>query len=149
MHPRSSIPASSGEPAPSSPRVFAAIRELAREEPVTVTVRGDCMAPLLADGERVEVAPARRYWPGDVVALRAADGRLLVHRLLGYRWRAGRLLYVTRGDRCPAVDVPVPLADLLGRVASPRSLSPPAARLRAVLAFLRLVARRLGRPSPP
>jgi hypothetical protein len=123
-----------------------ALRALARERPVEVTVRGGCMAPLLADGERVAVAPARLYWPGDVVVFQAADGRLLVHRLLGFRRAAGALACVTRGDGVPRHDAPVPLSRVLGRVVAPRRARPAVAdRLRAALAFLRLAARRLLR----
>jgi hypothetical protein len=104
------------------------------------------MAPLLADGERVAVAPARLYLPGDVVVFQAADGRLLVHRLLGFRRAAGALACVTRGDGAPCHDAPVPLSRVLGRVVAPQRVRPAAAdRLRAALAFLRLAARRLGR----
>ena len=84
---------------------------------------------------------ARLYWPGDVVVFQAADGRLLAHRLLGYRLHAGSLACVTRGDGCPCHDAPVPLERLLGRVVD--LLVPPADRLRAALACLRLAARRL------
>lgn len=136
-----------------SPSTLAALRALAQEHPVEVTVRGGCMAPLVADGERVAVAPARRYWPGDVVVFQAADGRLLVHRLLGFRRLAGALACVTRGDGCPCPDAPVPLTRLLGRVVAPdRARAAPADRLRAVLGFLRLglrhVARRRTRRRP-
>ena len=54
------------------PGVFEALRGLAREGPVEVVVRGGCMAPRIADGERVRVAAARFYLPGDVVVFRAA-----------------------------------------------------------------------------
>jgi hypothetical protein len=120
---------------------------MAGEKPVEVTVRGDCMAPRFRDGDRVAVAPARVYWPGVVVVFRARDGRLLVHRLLGYRLLSGRLACVTRGDGCPCHDAPVPPALLLGRVVEPgsrRTVARPLDRLRSVLAFLRLAARRLG-----
>src|SRR3954449_10472462 len=92
-------------PAPlPSPAAFVALRDLAREHPVEVTVRGGCMAPLFCDGERVAVAPRPVYWPGDVVVFQGADGRLLVHRLLGWRPWSGSLAYVTRGDGCPCHD---------------------------------------------
>ena len=100
----------------SHPEVFEALRGLAREGPVEVVVRGGCMAPGIADGDRVRVAAARVYLPGDVVVFRAADGRFLVHRLLGYRPWAGGLALVTRGDSCPVHDAPVPRAAVLGRV---------------------------------
>jgi hypothetical protein len=124
--------------------VFEALRGLAREGEVEVTVRGGCMAPGLADGGRVRVAAARFYLPGDVVVFRAADGHLVVHRLLGYRPFAGRLALVTRGDTCPVHDAPVPLAAVLGRVraASPGALARWRALLRASGRFLALVLRR-------
>lgn len=124
----------------SHPEVFEALRGLAREGPVEVVVRGGCMAPGIADGGRVRVAAARLYLPGDVVVFRAADGRLLVHRLLGYRpWGRG-LALVTRGDACPVHDAPVPRAAVLGRV---EGAAPPLlARLRALGRFLGLA---LGR----
>jgi hypothetical protein len=128
-------------PGTSPPAVFAALRSLAREGAVEVTVRGGCMAPLLADGGRARVAAARVYLPGDVVVFRAADGRLIAHRLLGYRLHAGRFALVTRGDDCPVHDAPVPLAAVLGRV----EMAPPSAalRLRSAFRFLRLA---LGSP---
>lgn len=122
--------------APSS----AVLRDLAREAPMTCRVRGSSMAPLLADGDRVEVAARRCYWPGDVIAFEAADGRLVVHRLIGYRpvRRGWRL--VTRGDAAPAADVPVAPVRVLGRVVggegSPRAVRvSPVWRLRALGRF--------------
>ena len=134
---------SSGARIPGDAGVFAALRDLAREGPVEVTVRGGCMAPLLLDGARVRVAAARVYLPGDVVVFRAADGRLLVHRLLGYRPHAGRLALVARGDACAVHDAPVPLRAVLGRV---EAAHPSAAlRLRALLRFLGLAGLALRR----
>jgi hypothetical protein len=124
---------------------FAALRGLAREGPVEVRLRGDCMAPRLVDGDRVLVAAARFYAPGDVVVFRAADGRLVAHRLLGYRRHAGALALVTRGDACPVHDAPVPLAAVLGRVEGIRpTLGDRAAALRrfAALALSRLAGLR-------
>jgi hypothetical protein len=119
--------------------VFAALRDLAREAPVEVEVRGDCMAPGLADGDRVRVAAARFYWPGDVVVFRAPDGRLLAHRVLGCRLHGGALALVTRGDSCVVHDAPVPLARVLGRVAA--AAPGPAARAAALRRFLGLALR--------
>jgi DNA-binding NarL/FixJ family response regulator len=62
---------------------------MAREQPVALTVRGGGMAPLLADGERVEVAPARFYWPGDVIVFQASDLRLQVVMDLSMPGRGG------------------------------------------------------------
>jgi hypothetical protein len=110
-------PLAKPDPARRPERIFAALREIAAEESVEVRVVGDCMAPLLPDGGRVRVRPARFYWPGDVVVVRSAEGRLLAHRLLGLRpWRGG-LAWVTQGDGCDLPDTPVSRAALLGRVA--------------------------------
>jgi hypothetical protein len=129
-------PPAGAAPAPfPSVAVAAALRELARELPLAVTVRGDCMAPHLRDGDRVAVAPARRYWPGDVVAFHTREGRIALHRLLGYRLLAGRLACVTRGDRCSLPDAPLAPERLLGRAAVPPSLGE---RVRAVLSLLAL-----------
>lgn len=135
-------------PVPPAPPVLQAVRELAREEPVPLTVRGSCMAPVYADGGRVEIVPARLYWPGDVVAFQGPDGRLRLHRFLGYRWSAGRLAGVTRGDGCPFHDPPVPLPSLLGRVPGPVPLRQ---RLRSALALGGIALRRLhrGRAARP
>jgi signal peptidase I len=133
----------SGAPAALPPAAFAALRDLAREAPVEVRVRGDCMAPSFADGDRVRVVACRLYLPGDVVVFRAADGRLVAHRLLGYRRRAGALCLVTRGDACPVHDAPVPLAAVLGRVAALRPTL--AARGAALLRFAALAGSHLLR----
>jgi len=129
--------------------VFAALRDLAREAPVEVEVRGGCMAPRLADGDRARVAAARFYWPGDVVVFRAPDGRLLAHRVLGYRFHRFQgklgLALVTRGDSCVVHDAPVPLARVLGCVAG--ATPSPADRAAALRRFLGL-ALRWGRPRP-
>jgi hypothetical protein len=121
--------------------VFSALQALAREAPVEVPVQGDCMAPFFADGDRVLVSAARRYWPGDVLVFRAPDGRLLAHRLLGYRPWHGGIALVTRGDACVVHDFPVLKAAVLGRIAAVR----PSLRERAgaVLGFFGLVLRRL------
>jgi hypothetical protein len=133
-------------------QVLEALREMARERPVAVTVRGGCMAPRITEGDRVEVAPARLYWPGDVIVFQAADGSWLVHRLLGWRWWHGALAGVTRGDGCPCHDAPVPFGRVLGRVVGPAGRAGGATRVRAaggflLLAFLRLI--RQIRPIGP
>lgn len=127
-------------------RLLRGVRELAAEGPLAVRVRGGSMAPLLRDGDRVEIAPARWPLPGDLVAFEAADGRLVVHRLLGYRWTAGGLACVTQGDAGPAPDSPVPRGRLLGRVVAPAQVLPsPARRARALLALARWVLARVAR----
>jgi hypothetical protein len=115
--------------------VFEALRDLARDGWVELDVRGSCMAPRIADGQRVRIVAARVYWPGDILAFQSGDGRLRVHRLLAYA--PGGL--VTRGDRCPCHDGAVPSSRILGRVAERVSL---ADRVRAVLDAFLLFLRR-------
>jgi hypothetical protein len=81
---------------------------------VRMRVSGHSMTPCVRAGDVVTLAPLRGREPrlGEVVALEAADGRLLLHRLVG--WRRGRAL--TRGDLAPATDAPVPRTALLGLV---------------------------------
>jgi hypothetical protein len=107
-------------PAGREGRVLEGLRQLARSEAVEVRIAGGCMAPRLADGGTVRVRPARFYWPGDVVVVRSAEGRLLAHRLLGLRpWRGG-LAWVTQGDACARADTPVRKSAILGRVEGER-----------------------------
>ena len=79
------------------------------------------MAPGLEGGATLAVAPARWYWPGDVVACLSA-GRIVAHRVIGYRPKGGRLWVFTQADRAAAPDSPVPLDQVLGRVSAPVSL---------------------------
>jgi hypothetical protein len=125
---------------------FDALRGFAREGAVSVRVRGDCMAPFLADGSQVEVTAARLYWPGDVVVWSAPEGGLVAHRLLGYRLHRGTLALVTRGDSAAVHDPPVPLSRVLGRVSG--AGIPFSTRGRAMRAFLGIALSRLLRGRP-
>jgi hypothetical protein len=125
-------------PEPLRAGVFEALRDLARDGSVEVDVRGSCMAPRIADGQRVRIAAARIYWPGDILAFQSGDGRLRVHRLLAYA--PGGL--VTRGDHCPCHDGAVPAARILGRVEERARLTD---RAWAVLEAFRLMVGRMGR----
>lgn len=98
-------------------RVLDGLRALAGQEGLEVRIAGGCMAPALAAGDRVRVRPVRFYWPGDLVVVRSAEGRLLAHRLLGLRLWQGRLAWVTQGDACATPDTPVPASRILGRIA--------------------------------
>ena len=126
------------------------MRELVRETALEVPVTGQCMAPLLIEGERVGLEPVSLLWPGDVVAFRSADGRLLLHRFLGY-WPTTRgLRLLTRADSAPAPDAPVEPASVIGRLAERAGRPfkvPIRTRLTAAGRFgataLRAIARRL------
>ncbi len=101
-----------------------------------VTVRGECMMPGIQPGSQVTVIPARRYWPGDVVAYRLESGELVLHRVLGYRRWRGAWCLLTRGDRGGGVDAPVPVERVIGRL---RGRTPLIRRLAAVGRLLVLV----------
>lgn len=133
----------SGEAEPElSATATAALGEMASEEPLTLTVRGACMEPWLSDGERVAVRRRRVYWPGDVVAFRDRRGRLVVHRLLGWRPARGGWRFHTQADAAPRADSSVPSTRLVGRV---RVAVPWSQRLRAVGRLAALTAGLLGR----
>ncbi len=75
---------------------------------------GHSMTPFVRAGDVLTLEPLRGRRPrlGDVVAAASADGRLLVHRLVG--WRRDEAL--TRGDIAERADPPVPVEALLGVV---------------------------------
>lgn len=119
-------------------RAVTVLRDLAREGHSSVIVRGHCMEPLLASGEAVSVRARRVYLPGDVIVFRTPAGELAAHRVLG--WRTAGI--VTKGDHCHEHDAPVARTEIVGAVDVPVAVSD---RLRAAVAFLRIVVRRLAR----
>jgi len=116
----------------------SALRRLAAVRPVPIRVVGSCMTPLLADGDVVAVEPARYYLPGDVIAFRQPHtGRLLVHRVLGYRRVDSGWALLARGDDCNTHDGWIFPEQVIGKaryrdgVADPLTISP-ADRVRAL-----------------
>ena len=108
------------------------------------------MEPWLRDGDRVQVAPARVYWPGDAIAFRGPEGDLRVHRLIGYLPSPSGLRLVAHADAGRGPDVPLALDQVVGRVQSRGRDNEPVRiplrhRLRAGGRFARLVLRRLVR----
>ena len=100
-----------------TPALLASVRGLAAEGSVVLRIAGECMAPSLEDGAKHAVAPASWYWPGDMIACLSA-GRIVAHRVIGYRPMKGRLLVLTQADRADAPDSPVPLERVLGRLSA-------------------------------
>ena len=124
-----------------------AVRRAVGGDPVTITVKGGCMAPWIEDDARVEVTPAAFYWPGDVVVALSADGRYLVHRVIGCYRRSAGLKVLTQADAAVWPDAAVSPAQILGRVSGgechPRIVSVPLAhRLKALFRFARFGIRR-------
>jgi hypothetical protein len=118
---------------------FRFLRELARDERVTLRVRGDCMEPGIAAGASVTVRRRRLYLPGDVIVFRTPAGDLAAHRVLGYRGRA----LVTQGDHCTLHDAPVTREAIVGAVEGLRI--PLRDRAAALARFTRIVARKVMR----
>ena len=125
----------------SADAMIDGLKALAADEPLTLNVSGQCMEPAIPDGTEIVVSPRTRYWPGDVIAFRSAAGELRVHRLIGYRWREGRLLLQTRADASGTLDEPFPKQRVIGRVVAATraaALVTPRDRLKSVARFVRL-----------
>ena len=99
-----------------STRIVRGLRELAVESPVSLRVSGECMVPLLASGAMIQVIRQPFYWPGDVVVVHAADGRLLAHRLLGCYSKGQGWRCLTQADNAMQPDFALPLTHIVGRV---------------------------------
>ena len=105
-----------------TPRLVGPLRSMAAAGELRVRVTGGCMEPRLGDGALVAVAPAWVYWPGDVVAFVSDAGRLVAHRVIGYRpARRGFHLW-TQADAASRPDAPIAPRVVLGRVVAPVSL---------------------------
>ena len=131
--------------------VVRALCEWAAESPVRLRISGDCMAPLLESGAMIHVTRRRFYWPGDPLVVYAPDGRLLVHRLLGFYPRSRRLRWLTQADNARWPDAAVPVERIIGRVCggqcAPALVRVPLAhRAKAVLRFFLFILIRLGAP---
>jgi len=134
----------------SSPSIsrLLALQALAAEKPLSMRIRGDCMAPLVQDGAWVTIGgPAHRYWPGDVVALRIPGRGLALHRVLGAYRHRGEWRYLTQGDRARRPDRAVTTDEILGRIGggdcSPQLVQvPPWQRVRALARFAAVILAR-------
>jgi hypothetical protein len=88
-----------------------------RSTMVECRLRGASMATAIPAGSRVRIA-CGQHEPriGDVVAF-AIDERIVVHRVVYRRWRAGRgATFLTRGDAMLVPDPPLGTPALIGRV---------------------------------
>ena len=132
----------------------SALRFLASQTPLEVRVKGECMSPLVLDGDRVLVAPRRCYLPGDILVFRDRNGVLVSHRLLGWFPRHRRLWLLTQADSAILPDPPVAPGQVLGRIVGGASRReavrvPLGHRIRAARRFLAHVLRRVSRACAP
>lgn len=119
----------------------AVLRERLRSGPLTITATGSSMLPIIADGAEVRLQSRSRPRRGEVWCYVAADGRVVVHRVLA----VGATHVTLRGDANPGNDLAVPVERLVGRVTGVVG----GRRLGGVdraRALLRQLARRLAGP---
>jgi hypothetical protein len=141
--------AAAAEP-PEVPYAEELLRDCLSSFPhVRMTVRGRCMEPALADGDRVHLVAAAQRAPrvGDVVLSRQADG-LRLHRLVwGPPFAARGGPWRTKADRGALLDPPVAPADVLATVSlvEDRPRAAPRRAARALRSLASAVAFRLRR----
>ena len=95
---------------------FELLKTFAREGPLTVAVDGDCMQGTMPCGSVLRLESERKYWPGDVIAFKRKDGKIVCHRLLGYVPGRNGWCVITRAENSVQVDKPVLLSSVLGKV---------------------------------
>ena len=91
------------------------IRALQNGKPISITIEGNCMHPLLVHGQRAVVYPVDEIKTGDVVLVRDQVNRLLAHRVLSLEHDS----VITAGDRNNISDSPIQRSDILGRLYMP------------------------------
>ncbi|BAO43704.1 S24 family peptidase [Thiolapillus brandeum] len=92
-------------------------------ETLHIRIKGHCMAPMLEDGQKVEVKRARSYRAGDILVFADNRGNLIAHRMLGSFRRAGERRYLTRADNSRNPDASISREQILGKLSqhvSPR-----------------------------
>ncbi len=82
--------------------------------------RGWSMFPFIQDGDILTVQPTKAddLNVGDVAFYRAAEERLVAHRVVGREARDGQVVLAMRGDATPSPDEWVQAEQVLGRVVS-------------------------------
>ena len=58
--------------------------KLPQTDALTVRISGQCMTPVVKDGDEVYCDKRRFYLPGDLVVFRNGIGQLACHRFLAY-----------------------------------------------------------------
>jgi hypothetical protein len=73
------------------------------------------MSPCLVDGSLVRIAAARRLLPGDILAYRDGNGRMVLHRLIGYYRRQGHWRLLLQADSAMRPDPGIAGERVLGK----------------------------------
>ncbi|MDO8748942.1 MAG: S24/S26 family peptidase [Candidatus Omnitrophota bacterium] len=95
--------------------------ESLRYADVWVKVKGGSMAPCLKDGMLVLVSSPERIFCSDILVYHY-EGGIIIHRLMRrYRKDGGSALYQTKADNGYALDEPVSLEDICGKVVALKS----------------------------
>ncbi len=94
------------------------------------------MAPVLGNGQLAPVRESFLYMPGDIIVFEADFGQMLVHRLLGYYLRRGKLHFLTQADNASGVDRGISRQRIIGKIQSPVTFKK---RLFSLMRFLRYI----------
>ncbi|MBK6317094.1 MAG: S24/S26 family peptidase [Blastocatellia bacterium] len=94
--------------------------ELSRQHPILLRVSGTAMLPALADGDLVTIHPIQMQTvrDGDIVLYQSLRDTALIHRIVRVEHRSAGRFVVTRADASQALDTPVPIHHIMGRVTS-------------------------------
>lgn len=111
------------------------------DEPVPVTIRGDCMAPLLNNGDRVMIKNSRIYLPGDILVYCNNNGDLVSHRMLGYYFWKGAWRLLIKADNAIQPDGGVAASHTLGKVLNQKPGL--GMRLRSLGFFVRFILKKI------
>ncbi|MBI4851630.1 MAG: signal peptidase I [Acidobacteria bacterium] len=91
--------------------------ELSKNRPFRMQVSGNSMTPNICDGDFVTVEHSnQKIRVGDIVLLSSVSDTALVHRITKMEDRSGVLYFTTCGDASNYQDIPIPQANILGRV---------------------------------
>lgn len=83
---------------------------------LTLFINGNCMEPVISDGEQVIAVRKSIYFPGDIVVFRNTRQQLVCHRLLGYLFHAWHWKAITQADNVVQRDGLLSRGNIIGKV---------------------------------
>lgn len=83
-----------------------------------ITIRGNCMYPILKDGEKVSITPQKDYQKGDIILCEDSSEFHYIHRIIDIsRDNYNNLVYTTKADNNVCIDADrIPLENIFGKV---------------------------------